>query len=88
VSEAQLLTEHFPALTGVPDLTHGFTLRAPGIEMSADKAEALSRLDTVHRKIRAEHDLKTAPFVTAQQVHGKEIAVVDSAMSDDNCFAN
>ena len=56
--------------------------------MSHDKAEALARLDGVHRKIRSEHGLGTMPFITAQQVHGKQIGVVDSMMGEDNCFAN
>ena len=88
MSEAQLLSEHFPALSAVPNIVHGFTLRVPGIEMSVDKTEALARLDNVHRKIRADHRLEPAPFITAQQVHGKEIAVVDAAISEDKCFAN
>jgi polyphenol oxidase len=88
VSEAQLPVEHFPALTALPGVVHGFTLRVSGIEMSHDKAEALARLDRVHRKIRAEHELGAAPFITAQQVHGKEIAVANGAISADKCFAN
>jgi copper oxidase (laccase) domain-containing protein len=88
VSEAQLSAEHFPALSALPEIVHGFTLRVPGIEMSHDKGEALARLDTVHRKIRAEDKLGAAPFITAQQIHGKEIAVVNVALSADNCFTN
>lgn len=88
MSEAGLPVEHFQALSALPEVVHGFTLRVPGIEMSHDKAEALARLDTVHRKIRADHQLGAAPFVTAQQIHGKEIAVVNVAISADKCFAN
>ena len=88
MSEAQLPVEHFTALSALPQVVHGFTLRVPGIEMSHDKAEALARLDGVHRKIRAEHRLGAAPFITAQQIHGKEIAVVNGAISADKCFAN
>ncbi len=88
MSEARLPVEHFAALSALPEVVHGFTLRVPGIEMSHDKAEALARLDTVHRKIRAEHQLGRAPFITAQQIHGKEIAVVNGDISADKCFAN
>src|SRR3954470_21734493 len=56
--------------------------------MSHDKAEALARLDTVHRKIRAEHQLGASPFLSAQQIHGKEIAVVNVDIAADKCFAN
>jgi YfiH family protein len=64
---------------------HGFTLRVPGIEMSHDKAEALARLDRVHRQIRTEHGIGAAPFVTAQQVHGNDIAFVADT-TGDKCF--
>jgi copper oxidase (laccase) domain-containing protein len=88
VSDAQLPVEHFAAPSALPEIVHGFTLRVPGIEMSHDKAEALARLDNVHRKVRDEHRLGGKPFVTAQQIHGKEIAVVNAALSADKCFAN
>jgi copper oxidase (laccase) domain-containing protein len=88
VSESQLRAEQFQALSALPDVVHGFTLRVPGIEMSHDKAEALARLDGVHRKIRGECGLADMPFITAQQVHGNEIRVVDSPVSGDKCFEN
>ena len=88
MSEAQLPVEHFPALGALPQIIHGFTLRVAGVEMSHDKAEALKRLDAIHRNIRAEHDLGAAPFVTAQQVHGNEIAAVGAEISDAKCFGN
>ena len=88
MSDAQLPVEHFPALSALPEIVHGFTLRVPGIEMSHDKAEALARLDKVHRQVRDEHRLGEKPFVTAQQIHGKEIAVVNTALTADKCLAN
>lgn len=84
----QLSAEHFPALSALPGLVHGFTLRVPGIEMSHDKAEALARLDAVHRQIRGDHGAGAMPFVTAQQVHGKEIGVIRAPATEDNCFQN
>jgi copper oxidase (laccase) domain-containing protein len=86
VNAAQLSAEQFPALGALPNVVHGFTLRVPGIEMSHDKMEALARLDGVHREIRREHGLGGAPFVTAQQVHGTRIGVVDQAATADKCF--
>ena len=88
MSGSQLLAEQFPGLSALPGVIHGFTLRVPGIEMSHDKAEALAWLDGVHRKIRDGHGLAAMPFVTAQQVHGKEIGVVDLGISGDKCFEN
>lgn len=86
MSRSQLPAEQFAALSALPQVAHGFTLRVPGIEMSHDKAEALARLDGVHREIRTELGLGSAPFITAQQVHGNRVAVVDNAIARDKCF--
>jgi len=86
VSEAGLPVEHFPALSAVAGLLHGFTLRVPGLEMSHDKAEALARLDGVHRTIRNAHGAGALPFVTAEQIHENQIGVVGSAVKEDRCF--
>jgi len=88
VSNAQLLAEHFPAFEAVPGLVHGFTLRVPGLEMSHDKAEVLARLDGIHLEIRREHGLAAMPFMTAQQVHGKQIGVIKSQTTANDCFQN
>ena len=86
MSESQRSAEQFAALTAVPNLVHGFTLRVPGLETSHDKAEALARLDRVHRGIRNEYGLGAAPFVTAQQIHGNRIGIVDVRVDKDMCF--
>jgi len=86
VNAGQLSAEYFPALGVLPNVVHGFTLRVPGIEMSHDKMEALARLDGVHREIRREHGLGEAPFMTAQQVHGVRIGLVDVTSAGDQCF--
>ena len=86
MNTGQLPAERFAALSALPDLAHGFTLRVPGIEVSHDKMEALARLDGVHREIRSQHGLDSAPFITAQQVHGNRIAVVDGATNGNKCF--
>jgi copper oxidase (laccase) domain-containing protein len=88
VSAAQRLAEQFRALDAIPSVAHAFTLRVPGIEVSRDKVEALARLDATHREIRKEHGLDRAPFITAQQVHGKRIGVVEAATTDGICFDN
>lgn len=82
----QLSAEQFPALGTLHDVVHGFTLRVAEIEVSHDKMEALARLDGVHREIRREHGLGRAPFITAQQVHGRRVSVVDEANTEDKCF--
>ena len=86
MSASQLAAEQFPALNALPGVAHGFTLRVAGIEMSTDKMEALARLDRVHREVRSENGLTDAPFITAQQIHGAHIGVVDHAVSKGECF--
>ena len=86
MQDRELLTEEFPALVRQDEVIHCFTRRVPGIDAQADKAEALSRLDACHREIRNTIGLDDMPFVTAQQVHGNRVAVVDQAITADECF--
>ena len=86
MNAGQLSAEQFPALSTLHKVVHGFTLRVADIELSHDKMEVLARLDCVHREIRSEHGLGRVPFITAQQVHGERIGVVDEATAEDECF--
>jgi copper oxidase (laccase) domain-containing protein len=86
VNAGQFPAEKFPALGALEHIVHGFTLRVPSLEVSHDKMEALARLDGVHREIRERERLAQAPFVTAQQVHGKRIGVVDRPVVEGECF--
>jgi copper oxidase (laccase) domain-containing protein len=78
--------EHFPALDVISQIRHAFIVRIPGIDVSADKAEALKALDGVHREARREIGIADWPLVTAQQVHGSKIAVVDDGVSESQEF--
>lgn len=55
---------------------HAFLGRVPGIEVAVDRSEALARLDGCHRAARARLGWGSLPFVTAEQVHGREVAVL------------
>ena len=55
--------------------------------MSHDKAEVLARLDAVHHEIKQSLQLDLLPFLTAEQVHGNEIAVVDQPVEAGECFS-
>ena len=70
--------ETFPALDRVPGIRHGFTHRVPGIDVHADRVLALHRLEGAHAAARAELGLAAHIFITADQVHGRELAVVDA----------
>jgi polyphenol oxidase len=78
--------EFFPSLNELTYVRHAFIGRVPGIDVATDRTEALRRLDQAHRAARQELGLAKTFFATAEQVHGNEIAVIDSALSGDRCF--
>jgi polyphenol oxidase len=84
---ARVPIEYFPALEAISFCRHAFIGRIPGIDVSHDKAEALKRLDAVHREIRKEIGMGDWPLLTAQQVHGDKIAIVDQPIARDKEFA-
>ncbi|MGZ5552201.1 MAG: polyphenol oxidase family protein [Chthoniobacterales bacterium] len=81
-----LPSEQFAALSALA-CAHAFVHRVPGIEVSYDKAEALASLDQVHREVRNALGLSQRSFITAQQVHGNRIAVLEKPITD-HCFAD
>ncbi len=78
--------EYFSAFAAIENIRHGFIVRIPGIDVSADKAEALRRLDVIHRDYRNELGIGDWPLLTAQQVHGDKIAVIDRPFDADHVF--
>jgi copper oxidase (laccase) domain-containing protein len=87
VQSSSSAVERFSALTAIPECRHAFIGRIPGIEVSYDKAEVLARLDVAHRKIRTSLSMDRGPLLTAQQVHGDRIAVIDQPATSDECFS-
>jgi copper oxidase (laccase) domain-containing protein len=79
--------EFFPALSAIAVCRHAFFERIPGVDVSHDKAEALKALDAAHREARREIGIGHWPLLTAQQVHGNKIAVIDQAVTGDKQFA-
>jgi polyphenol oxidase len=80
------LIEQFSSLSAIANVRHAFIARIPGIDVSADKAEALRRLDAVHRNYRNEIGIGDWPLLTAQQVHGDKIALIDRPVDQDHEF--
>ena len=80
------INEQFPALAALPFCRHGFVHRVPGIEAAGDKADALRRLDSVHSDVRDAMAIATLPLLTAEQVHGSDLAVVDAPVADHRQF--
>ena len=85
--ETQLPIEEFASLANIPNCRHIFTQRVAGIDVALDKSEALGRLEAAHLEIRRELGIADWPLLTAEQIHGNKIAVVDRAIRSDKHFA-
>ena len=83
----QLPFEEFPALSAIGICRHVFTQRIPGIDVSCDKAEVLKRLGAAHREIRNAIAIGDWPLLTAQQIHGNKVAIIDRPVESDKHFA-
>ena len=102
-TQTQIPVEQFAALDATRVCRSVFIKRIPGIDVSHDKAETLRRLDAVHRQVRQSIGMASGlpsrsplersgksegwPLLTAEQVHGNQIAIVDLAMTSDKHFA-
>lgn len=64
-------------LDNLPGVRAAFLSRLPDIDVDADRETALARLKPAHDALIAQ--LGFAPPVTAEQVHGSLVAVVDAA---------
>jgi copper oxidase (laccase) domain-containing protein len=73
--------EQFSALNAIGICRHVFTRRIPGIDVSHDKAKVLNRLSAAHREICDAVGVGKWPLITAQQIHGNKIAVIDQVGS-------
>ena len=88
----QNLWQTFPSLSrltphgGRParqlEFVNAFTLRHPDIDVQVDREDALTRLWAWHQEIAAELGFSPSRLVTAQQVHGREVAVINEAHTD------
>ncbi len=81
-----LPVEYFATLAGLPNCRHLFTQRIPGIDVSHNKAESLARLEKAHQQIRHATGFSGWPLITAEQIHGNKIAIVDTGVTSDRGF--
>jgi hypothetical protein len=72
-------SDFFPHLSALPGIAHGFIRRIPGIDAAADRETALHRLESAHAHIRTRLGLDAHFLITAAQVHGAGVAIVDAA---------
>ena len=75
--------EQFPAIDASGVCRHVFTQRTTGIDVSHDKTEALKRLEAAHREIRGAIGVGDWPLLTAQQIHGNKVAIIDTPVESD-----
>lgn len=66
----------FPMLEAESAFTHRFTLRHPTISVDAERSEVVERLWSWHRKQAEEMGFASEQLCTAEQVHGKGVAIV------------
>jgi len=79
--------EQFPAIDASGVCRHVFTQRTTGIDVSHDKTEALKRLEAAHREIRRAIGVGDWLLLTAQQIHGNKVAIIDRPVESDKHFA-
>jgi purine-nucleoside/S-methyl-5'-thioadenosine phosphorylase / adenosine deaminase len=79
--------EQFPALSAIGICRHVFAQRVHDIDVSRDKAEALRRLESAHREISNAMQIGDWPLLTAQQIHGNKVAIIDRPVESDKHFA-
>jgi len=71
--------ETFPALSALPGLIHGFTLRSPAIDVVTDRDEALARLMPFFDEQLALAGVSREALLTGEQVHGKGVNGLDGS---------
>jgi hypothetical protein len=76
---AAIPVETFAPLAAVPGIVHGFVGRLPGLDVQVDRELALARLGSHHDAARRELGLADKRFAIGEQVHGREVAVVNHA---------
>jgi copper oxidase (laccase) domain-containing protein len=72
----------FPALEALPGFAHRFTLRHPDIDVDDERAVVVARLWDWHRSQAKEIGFSAAALCIAEQVHGREVAVLTAPTSE------
>jgi polyphenol oxidase len=83
----QFFIEQFQALNNTAVCRHAFITRIAGIDVSHNKSEALKRLEAAHREIRHAIGIGDWPLLTAEQIHGNKVAIIDTRVESDKHFA-
>lgn len=73
------MVESFPPLDSIPGIRALFLGRVPGVDVVAERVEAMARLASRQRALLDQEGLSSFPLVTAEQIHGKEVAFLSSS---------
>lgn len=68
--------EIYPAITAGGLCVNAFIGRIPGLDVQTNREAALLRLRDYHENARETLGFEGMPYITAQQVHGKNVAIV------------
>ncbi|HJT80327.1 MAG TPA: laccase domain-containing protein, partial [Chthoniobacterales bacterium] len=79
--------QYFPALDALGVCRAAFITRIPGIDVRAQKAEVLQRLETTHAAMRDTVGMGDWPLIAGEQVHGNRIKLIHSPVRQDETFA-
>jgi polyphenol oxidase len=79
----KLPVETFEALERLPGVRHAFLCRVPGLDVHADREQALARLAGYHAATRLNLGFPLEPLGTAKQVHGNRIAILTNPVTQE-----
>ncbi len=74
------VVETFPELDAIPGIKALFFRRIPDLEVRQERSKAMALLVPYHQQLLRQEGLDNYPFVTAEQVHGNHIAVIDKVI--------
>jgi hypothetical protein len=80
------VVESFPPLDKVPGIQACFFRRIPTLEVSLERHEAMARLTPYHHQLLWAQGLGNFPLITAEQVHGKNVAIVQNLPQNADKF--
>ena len=87
MTDASNIIEYVPPLNVIAACRAAFIKRVLGIDVTTDKPKALSLLEQAHADARAALGIGDWPLVTAEQVHGDQIAAIDKPIQRDECLS-
>ena len=74
------MSNYFPSylsrLNAIPENFACFITRIPGVPVSTDREATLAALQSSHEKVLQEHGIEPKLLRRAQQMHGKQVAIV------------